>query len=317
MFFGKKNPLKKVRKDIKQHGWHLILIEGNQQPGFCYTIGLWETYAHPELMIFAPKADPCGYAFAIQALVARIQKGEKVLAGSPQAGLFGQYDGAIRSVLPAYFSPFLGTAANYYGHHDFKALQIFWPDKQGSFPWQDGFQEDLLRAQPNLWQSNLILAGMSPNDLAHLIKEEPELFQQSFESLFLKLTPDQLEDIAQILQPLIQEPQSALKVSIFGDVAFQQKDGGICWFDSGYAEWDRLPTDQGPWEQFVSLFPTIFFHQNLMLTLNHIDMELESGQVYSWTLPPALGGEDSVNNLSFVDVFVHLKHVASLNISQS
>ena len=48
--------LARARDLVKDHGWMVQGVfsganEPNPQPGFCYTIGIWETFRQPEIII--------------------------------------------------------------------------------------------------------------------------------------------------------------------------------------------------------------------------------------------------------------------------
>ena len=48
----------KLIEEIKHYGWTVILVEATYYlPSFTYTIGLWKTYNHPELISFGKKAN--------------------------------------------------------------------------------------------------------------------------------------------------------------------------------------------------------------------------------------------------------------------
>ncbi|NIK08936.1 hypothetical protein FHY11_002446 [Xanthomonas arboricola] len=39
--------------DVAEHGWHCIHItEEGEQVGYSFTVGLYQTFGHPELIIF-------------------------------------------------------------------------------------------------------------------------------------------------------------------------------------------------------------------------------------------------------------------------
>src|SRR5687768_9010194 len=43
----------KVLADVEEHGWHMIGIEADEEgPAFAYTIGLYETFGQPEVILF-------------------------------------------------------------------------------------------------------------------------------------------------------------------------------------------------------------------------------------------------------------------------
>jgi hypothetical protein len=43
-----------------------------------------------------------------------------------------------------------GVAYSIYQHQTFKALQLCWPDKSFNFPWEEGFDPTMKKAQPLL-----------------------------------------------------------------------------------------------------------------------------------------------------------------------
>lgn len=49
-----------------------------------------------------------------------------------------------------YAGDYFNVAKTFYGQADFKAVQLFWPDRSGKFPWEEGFDESFRRIQPDL-----------------------------------------------------------------------------------------------------------------------------------------------------------------------
>ena len=48
----------KINSDIKKFGWHVIHVLGNfEGQEYSYTIGLTETFGHPEIVISGLKSD--------------------------------------------------------------------------------------------------------------------------------------------------------------------------------------------------------------------------------------------------------------------
>ena len=47
-----------MRDDIATYGWHVIkVLEDDEGPGFAFTIGLHQRFAHPELIVFGLPPD--------------------------------------------------------------------------------------------------------------------------------------------------------------------------------------------------------------------------------------------------------------------
>jgi hypothetical protein len=135
-----KQALEQARRDVEQFGWHMVAVRGaGNAPGFLFTIGLWKTYHHPEMILFT-KGDPRAIAGRLDAVAKRVAAGEVFAAGKTYDGLFGRFAGSLRKVQNLWYPEFLGTAMGFYETVDFPVLQLFWPDGEGLFPWQSGFE---------------------------------------------------------------------------------------------------------------------------------------------------------------------------------
>lgn len=43
---------RKALADVQQHGWHVLkVMEDNEGPAFAYTVGLYHSFGHPELIV--------------------------------------------------------------------------------------------------------------------------------------------------------------------------------------------------------------------------------------------------------------------------
>ena len=64
--------------------------------------------------------------------------------------LSGEQD-AIHQVVGAYYEAFArdpAAAAAFYGAVPFRVVQLAWPDRRGWMPWEVGFEQRLMLAQP-------------------------------------------------------------------------------------------------------------------------------------------------------------------------
>jgi hypothetical protein len=44
---------KNIKSDVERYGWPVALFEkSTATPSFAYTIGLWKTFNHPEIVVF-------------------------------------------------------------------------------------------------------------------------------------------------------------------------------------------------------------------------------------------------------------------------
>jgi hypothetical protein len=141
----------RVRDHIARFGWHLVLIPPTPEaPGWVHTIGLDERFGHPELIVFG--GDFSVLAPLLNALGERVRGGTRLEAGSELEGILEGLPLAFRSVSAKWIEPFLGNAAWHYRRDAIPALQCFWPDGGGHFPWQPEFETALRGDQPLLFE---------------------------------------------------------------------------------------------------------------------------------------------------------------------
>ena len=152
---------RRVRADIQGFGWHVALFPGDPKcPGWAHTIGLHASFGHPEILCFGSNLE--FLHGLLNAVGARVRAGEQLPAGCEYSGLLSDYPVAVREVAACWFAPFLGNAAWHYRSHEFPALQCFWPDRAGRFPWHPDFAVDLRADQPLLFHTEVELALPAP-----------------------------------------------------------------------------------------------------------------------------------------------------------
>lgn len=306
--------LDKVRRDVEVFGWHLLLVTGDaDEPSFLFTIGLWESYRHPEIVVFVPSRDPQDMSGNLQAVVERIRQGGAFQADEVGEGLFGQFPGAFRPVAKIWYPLFLGTAMAYYGGDAFPALQLFWPDPEGRFPWEEGFAAGLLPFQPLLHQPVLNLANL-PERLVEELEETGSVHNVTFaaEDLFVDLDPETQGALLREWRWLVGPGAEVFLVTVFGDVFFKAPDERVCWLNTGAASYAEVAESEEEWIDEVEERGHEWFHAKIRLDLLLRDLPLEEGQVYGWRQPPMLGGEESPENLERVDAAAYVAKTGRL-----
>jgi hypothetical protein len=125
----------RVRDHIARFGWHLVMVPPTPDAsGWVHTIGLEERFGHPELIVFG--GDFSVLSPLLNALGERVRAGVRLAADSELHGVIEGLPVAFRSVQAKWIEPFLGNAAWHYQREAIPALQVFWPDPSGHFPWQ-------------------------------------------------------------------------------------------------------------------------------------------------------------------------------------
>ena len=147
----------RVALDIERHGWHVVLVPPEaDSPGWAHSIGLWQRYEHPELLVFG--SEPRQLGALVNALGERVRGGRRFAEGAEEAGVLQGLPFAFRAVAKRWTNVFLGNAAWHYQSERFPALQGFWPDRNGRFPWDADCTPEVAAEQPQLAYAELHLA---------------------------------------------------------------------------------------------------------------------------------------------------------------
>ncbi len=145
---------------VEKHGWIVMTIK--DEPGrasWSYTVGLFENFRHPEVIIFGLKPD--SRHRILNWIGENVKKGNPFTADAEHDWVLTDYTCWSRSVQKKWYHDLLGWARWFYRTPDetdnFPCVQAFWPDKNGVFPWQPeyGYAD-----QPLLYEDQLLPARM-------------------------------------------------------------------------------------------------------------------------------------------------------------
>lgn len=315
--------VERARQDVETFGWHVVMVSGGGDPGFLFTIGLWQTYQHPDILLFAPGEDPQGMAGRLQAVAQRVRAGEVFEPETLYEDLFGAHAGTFRPVAEGWYSYFLGTAIAFYESCDFPVLQLFWPDQGGYFPWHPDFTLALAPFQPLLYETTTNLANLPPAVAADVadaaevaeVAEPPEhqILSLSSEDLFLDLDEETADGLIEDWRWLVGSGEAQVfHVTVFGDLFLQKGDGHIYRLDTGRAIFEEVAEDMDGWLRQVSAHGPEWFHLPVLIGLRSLGMTLGDDQVYSWRHPMFLGGAEDVNNVDLASATVRVSHLGRL-----
>lgn len=135
--------------DIEKHGLSVIIVERTDYlPSFAYSIGLWQKYKHPEIIMFSLSSSTL-HAI-INDVADFIKEGHPLEAGRPYDDFFEKGRAQFVNVDKRNLEDYFGYAIDFYDTFDFPALQLVWTDRTDKFPWEEGFEEEFLFKQPLL-----------------------------------------------------------------------------------------------------------------------------------------------------------------------
>lgn len=144
--------LNDAKLNIDKFGLQVIMVGSTSYlPSFAYSIGLKETYNHPEIICFGLPND-IGHAI-INDIAEIIKKEERIEIGKIYTEIFKDNRASFIKVDKRNIDDYFGAALNYYGDKNFDALQVAWTDRNDKFPWEENFEEEFLYKQPLLDRS--------------------------------------------------------------------------------------------------------------------------------------------------------------------
>ncbi len=137
--------------NIRKHGCHIMGIGGNKSnPDYAFSIGLFVNYGHAEIILFGLEGRRA--ASIINVVRDHVSSGKRYAAGDVANDvLVGQKVCFVEVPLQLY-DKYLGTAIWFYAKspRPFPCLQLVWPDRNGWFPWETGYDAGLKDYQPLL-----------------------------------------------------------------------------------------------------------------------------------------------------------------------
>jgi hypothetical protein len=144
---GEDKSEQKVIDDIASYGWHCVnIMEDGDLPPYSFTIGLFHSYGHPELVIFGLRAEIAHQILVIAADAAR--DGRSIDLSQPTDELFKNYTCCFVQVPVTEYQDHVGYCRWYYQSDNFPLYQIVWPSRTGLFPWHPDATAEFRAIQP-------------------------------------------------------------------------------------------------------------------------------------------------------------------------
>ena len=131
----------KALDDIREYGLHVISVfEDERGPAFAYSIGLFENYAHPEIIIIGLK-QPLAHTL-LNNMAFDIKEGKTFSTGEFHEDVLEDFLCYFGDVPKSHYPDYAGWASWFYEGDNFPLLQCVYPTVQGIFPWEKNFPED-------------------------------------------------------------------------------------------------------------------------------------------------------------------------------
>ncbi len=114
---------------------------------FTYTIGLYELFNHPEILIFSPHQPLKTFLTIIQTIGENVTNGSEYKDGEKHEELIDNFPLLFKTIDRKYYDNYLGKAIEFYKGKSFPALCCLFPDAEGKFPSDVGCNKGLKELQ--------------------------------------------------------------------------------------------------------------------------------------------------------------------------
>lgn len=139
----------KCAADVAQYGLHIIRVAAEEDsPEFAYSVGLYHTFAHPEVIMLGLRSETMHRL--LNDVATALRAGRRFAAGDVSDAFLEGYDVTFRLVPADSYEPYLGWANWFNEGRDYPALQMVYPDREHRWPWEPGVAESFRANQPVL-----------------------------------------------------------------------------------------------------------------------------------------------------------------------
>ena len=140
-FFSVENVVAECRRKVAEHGWMAMGIFGSAP--YSYTVGMWQTWAHPELVIAG--IDPAIAKGLLDNAVTLVEQGQDLTDGIDRDEIAEGFAARFRLVTRTVAS--FAVSDRFYGGMSAPRLQLIWPDPSGRWPGEAGVRRRYERMQ--------------------------------------------------------------------------------------------------------------------------------------------------------------------------
>lgn len=141
----------KFLQDIREHGWHVVGVPDDEEgPGFSFTVGVHLRTLQPEILMMGVPIESSHRI--LNEIAGYLMEGGTIAPGQKYSGFVDGREVMFRPIHQSRFGEYLGYAVWFYRPlaGEFPAFQCLWPDLQGRFPHEPGFDSRFVGRQIDL-----------------------------------------------------------------------------------------------------------------------------------------------------------------------
>jgi hypothetical protein len=145
---------RKTLENIEKYGLSVQYVFDNEENfQFSYSIGLYQTYQHPEIIIIGLEQELMHVV--INNLAEDIKNGKRHEAYSWSPDVLDDFECYFIEVDKSNYDEYVLGDIRLYGGNNFPLLQCIYPTLKGIYPWEKEWPEEIKNLQPILGDLNL------------------------------------------------------------------------------------------------------------------------------------------------------------------
>jgi hypothetical protein len=149
-----------VLANINEFGWHCVnVVEDHDHPPWSYTIGLYDTWEHPELIVIG-RSRATSHEM-LKTVATDIELNDPPNLTDPNGHLLLGFKCHFLEVDTRYYSDYVGFALWHYRKRRFPLYQIVWPNNDDHYPWDQNASNAFKEWQPMLGNSPYATDGVT------------------------------------------------------------------------------------------------------------------------------------------------------------
>ncbi|WP_400191076.1 DUF4262 domain-containing protein [Hymenobacter sp. B81] len=129
---------KKVDDNINKSGYHITYVSG--EPAFCYSTGVYRSFGIPEIFISALPPNLSGEL--VTNYINKFKDADQVPVNQLLDDLSDRFPVYLIAVDPADLEEYVLSSQRFYGSQNYTYVQLIYPDTQGYFPHEQGYEYD-------------------------------------------------------------------------------------------------------------------------------------------------------------------------------
>ncbi|AZO54287.1 DUF4262 domain-containing protein [Mesorhizobium sp. M8A.F.Ca.ET.057.01.1.1] len=139
----------KALADIEAYGCHILyVLEESDDPPFAYSVGIEHNFDAPELVVIGLKPEIS--QSIINEYCRRVREGELFQPGQRALGFVKDFDCEFGAVDAGHYPEYFGWDIWFYDGHDFRVMQLIFPNLDGVWPWEPEADDWFRARQPLL-----------------------------------------------------------------------------------------------------------------------------------------------------------------------